>query len=145
MELLAAQHRVAEKQVRYEVSAVVRNHSGRLRYVDRVLRTLRPSSTFISIFELNLFTFAFNFARNPRLYWKYRRHISFKPLPYADYTRVMAESEFTIDYAHDTQTGITMRCFEAVNSKTKIITNNPYMHAARISLRWPECLDAELA
>lgn len=123
----AAKTVLGDKVVEYEVSSIVRNHSGRLRYIDMVLRVLRPATQHIVIFELNVFTFLFNFVRSPRLYLKYWKHITFKPVPYAEYSRVMAASAFTIDYAHDTQTGITMRCFEAVNSKTKIITNNPYM------------------
>ena len=121
----AAKTVLDDKQVQYEVSSIVRNHSGRLHYIDQVLRVLQPSTQYIAIFELNVFTFVFNFLRSPQLYLKYWGNISFKPVPYAEYSRVMAASAFTIDYAHDTQTGITMRCFEAVNSKTKIITNNP--------------------
>jgi hypothetical protein len=128
VELFSAAKTVLDnKQVQYEVSSIVRNHSGRLRYIDQVLRVLRPATQYIAIFELNVFTFLFNFIRSPLLYIKYWKHITFKPVPYAEYSRVMAASAFTIDYAHDTQTGITMRCFEAVNSRTKIITNNPYM------------------
>ncbi len=128
VELFSATHTLTDdKRCEYEVSAIVRNHSDRLRYIDRVMMTLQPKSSYIYIFELNAFTFVFNFIRRPRLYVKYRRQISFKPLPYTEYSRVMAASAFTIDYSHFTQTGITMRCFEAVNSKTKVITNNLYV------------------
>lgn len=128
VELFSAARTVLDdKRVEYEISSIVRNHSGRLRYIDQVLTVLKPATQYIAIFELNVFTFLFNFVRSPRLYLKYWKQITFKPVPYAEYSRVMAASAFTIDYAHDTQTGITMRCFEAVNSKTKIITNNPYM------------------
>lgn len=123
----AAQTIGQDKACEYEVSSIVRNHSGRLRYIDRVLEVLKPRTAYISIFELNVFTFVFNFVRSPLLYIKYWPRITFKPVPYAEYSRVMAGSLFTIDFAHDTQTGITMRCFEAVNSRTKIITNNPYI------------------
>jgi hypothetical protein len=105
----------------------VRNHSSRLAYIDKVIFILQPSNIFLSVYESNIFTFIINFIRNPLLYLKYRRHISFKPMKYNDYVEVMKQSEFTIDYAHYTQTGITMRCFEAINMKTKIITNNEYI------------------
>lgn len=132
IELFSSSATVAEKPAaKYQLSTVVRNHSSRIGHIDKVISILQPESVFISIFELNLFTFVFNFLRNPRLYFKYRRHISFRPLSYAEYSEVMRASEFTIDYAHDTQTGITMRCFEAINMKTKIITNNPYMSRSR--------------
>ncbi len=116
-----------EKKIRYQVSAILRNHGGRLGYVDRVVSILRPTDVFISIYEPDVFRFACNFLKSPRLYLKYRKYVSFRPLPYVEYSEVMRSSEFTIDYAHHTQTGITMRCFEAINMKTKIITNNPYI------------------
>lgn len=116
-----------KKEFKYQLSTVVRNHSRRLSYIDRVVSILQPSSVFISIYELNLFTFVINFLKSPRLYFKFRKYISFQPLSYSEYSEVMRSSEFTIDCAHETQTGITMRCFEAINMKTKIITNNTYM------------------
>jgi hypothetical protein len=128
IELFSSSSTVTEKKEnKYQLSTIVRNHSSRLAYIDKVVSILQPSSVFISIYELNLFTFVINFLKSPRLYLKYRKNISFKPLPYSVYSDVMRCSEFTVDYAHETQTGITMRCFEAINMKTKIITNNAYM------------------
>ena len=132
IELFSSSATVTEKkEFKYQLSTIVRNHSSRLVYIDRVVSILQPASVFISIYELNAFTFVFNFLKSPRLYFKYRKNISFKPLPYSVYSEVMQGSEFTIDYAHETQTGITMRCFEAINVKTKIITNNTYMPRSR--------------
>jgi hypothetical protein len=48
-------------------------------------------------------------------------------LPYAQYAEVLRCSDYTIDYAHPKQTGITVRCFEALSAQTKVITNNPYV------------------
>jgi hypothetical protein len=113
---------------RYKVSAVLRNHSQRLAYLDRTLRALGPlpaGQTFVYIFEANVLTFLANFLRHPRLYLKYRHAISRKPLPYEQYVTAIAGSELTIDYAHPRQTGITIRCFEALSAGTRIITNNP--------------------
>lgn len=113
---------------RYKVSAVLRNHSQRLAYLDRVLRALGPlpaGQTFLYIFEANALTFLANFLRHPWLYLKYRHAISRKPLPYDQYVAAIAGSELTIDYAHPKQTGITIRCFEALSAGTRLITNNP--------------------
>lgn len=112
---------------RYRVSAIMRNHSERLKYLDQVMRAFADQPSFIYIFEANLLTFIANFVRHPFLYWKYRSYISRKPLPYDDYVRVIAESDFTIDYAHPKQTGITIRCFEALSTGTRLITNNPFV------------------
>ncbi|MFG1230460.1 CgeB family protein [Xanthobacter wiegelii] len=117
----------APKKTSFRMSAILRNHSTRLKYVDRVLQETGETDVFIYIFELNLITFVFNFLSNPALYLKYRKHIHFKSLPYSEYLRVMRESSFTIDFAHPKQSGITMRCFEAAAAQTKIITNNRYV------------------
>ena len=114
----------------YKVSAVLRNHSQRLAYLDRVLRALGPlpaGQTFLYIFEANALTFLANFLRHPRLYLKYRHAISRKPLPYDQYVAAIAGSALTIDYAHPKQTGITIRCFEALSAGTRLITNNPWV------------------
>lgn len=115
---------------RYRVSAIQRNHSQRLAYLDRVLGALggpgglNAKDTFIYLFEANALTFLVNFMRHPWLYLKYRHVISRKPLPYEQYVAAIAESDYTIDYAHPKQTGITIRCFEALSAGTRLITNN---------------------
>jgi hypothetical protein len=116
-----------EKEIKYDLSYVVRNHSERLKYIDEVLNILKPENVFIYIYEMNMFTFAANFAKNPRLYMKLQKYIFKKPLSYKDYTDAIKYSRFTIDYAHSDQTGITMRCFESIKVGTRLITNNKYM------------------
>jgi hypothetical protein len=118
---------MAPKELRYDVSAILRNHSDRLEYLDSVLRALGPQRVFVFIFEQNVFTAVLNLLRSPRLYAKYWGRISFKSLPYTDYAEVLRSSEYTVDYAHPQQTGITIRCFEALSAQTKVITNNPYV------------------
>ncbi len=115
------------KEILYDVSAILRNHSDRLEYLDSILRALEPQRTFLFVFEQNVFTFVLNILRSPRLYAKYWGRISFKPLPYAQYAAVLRSSEYTVDYAHPQQTGITIRCFESLSAQTKVITNNPYV------------------
>ena len=124
------------KRVVYDLSAILRNHSSRLRYLDDVLKLIPHGSNFIYIFEHNPIYFIINFLRNPVLYVRYLRYIHFKPLPYSDYVAVLKNSDFTLDFAHPKQSGITLRCFEALSAQTKIITNNgfvkrnPIFHAA---------------
>jgi hypothetical protein len=115
------------KKCTYEISVITRNHSDRLKYIDQVLSHLNVEKKFIYIFEQNIFTFIQSFIKNPILYFKFRKHISFKSLSYAEYSKALQESNFTIDFAHPSQSGITIRCFEALSSGTKIITNNPFV------------------
>lgn len=113
--------------IRYDTSAILRNHSDRLAYVDEVLSIAGTPRNFVAIFEKNALTFLWNLCRAPRLYWKWRKSIRFKPLPYADYIAVLESSAQTIDFAHPKQTGLTIRCFEARATGTRIITNNPHV------------------
>ena len=115
------------KQIAYDLSAILRNHSNRLKYLDEVLELLPPGRSFVYIFEQNAVYFLFNFLKNPLLYAKYWKHIHFKALPYKDYVAVLKTSDFTLDYAHPKQSGITVRCFEALSAQTKIITNNGFV------------------
>ena len=46
---------------------------------------------------------------------------------YWGHCNVLNKSDFTIDYAHPKQTGITIRCFEALSCQTKTITNNDFV------------------
>jgi len=117
----APQHRA------YDISAILRNHSHRLKYLDKV-RELWPNKTYyIYIYEQNIVSFLLNLIRNPMLYWKYRTHIHFEALPYNHYVSILRNSFFTLDFAHPKQSGITVRCFEALSVQTKVITNNRYV------------------
>jgi hypothetical protein len=115
----------APSDKRIDVSAIVKNHSQRLHYIDTVLTALPRATRLIYIFEANVLSFFVNFLRYPRLYIKYWRYIHFKPLSYAQFMDALAASRVTIDYAHPAQTGITIRCFEAMSVGTHLITNNP--------------------
>lgn len=127
VELFSSLPMIENKGINYDLSAVGRNYSNRLEYIDKVLKILNPSKSFIHVYEQNPFDVLKNFLKSPRLYVKYFRYIHFKPLEYNEYMSVMSLSEFTIDYAHHKQTGITMRCYEALSMKTKVISNNPVM------------------
>lgn len=112
-----------------DFSCIMKNHSDRLQYLDFVYSTLGEKYSFkIHIYEKNIFTFCKGFVKNPMLFIKWRKHISFKSLSSADYFKVLETSKYTLDYAHPSQTGITMRCFQASACGTKIITNNCYVN-----------------
>lgn len=115
------------KSFKYDISAIMRNHSERLQYLDKIFSYIPVQNRFIFIYEMNIFTFIQNFIKNPILYIKYRRNISFKPLDYKNYTEVIQNSNFTLDYVYPSQSGISIRCFEALSAQTKIITNNPFV------------------
>lgn len=110
--------------VRYRVSAILRNHSHRLVFVDRVLSRMGREGALIYLYEKDVLSFAFNALRHPLLYWRWRRQIHFTPMDYEAYAQVLAQSRFTLDYAHPKQTGATMRSIEARSLGIVLITNN---------------------
>jgi hypothetical protein len=112
---------------RYDLTVLMKNHTQRLAYTDQVLSALPDRSRFIYIFEPNLFSFALGLLRHPRLYFKYWEDIHFRPLPYEEFVRVLSESRVTVDYAHPSQTGLTIRCFEARSVGVSIVSNNPHV------------------
>lgn len=110
-----------------DFSCVMKNHSQRLKYLDEIYGILSDSYSFdIHIFEKNIFTYLKGFLTNPILFYKWRKCISFKSLNTHDYEKALSSSIYTLDYAHPSQTGITMRCFQAQACGAKIITNNKY-------------------
>ena len=119
----------AKKEIDQKYSAIFRNHSNRLKYLDKVVKYfgIKDNEIIIYIFEQNVFFAIINFLSSPILYLKYRKFIHSKFLDYSNYNTIIKNSAYTIDYAHPKQTGLTMRCFEALNAKTNIITNNSYI------------------
>jgi hypothetical protein len=110
--------------IRYRWSAIMRNHTDRLAYVEEIANIMGQDRAFIHMYEQNIVTFIYNMIRNPLRYWRWRNKISFQPLAYADYVDVIATSDFTLDYVHPKQSGLSIRCFEARASGTKLITSN---------------------
>lgn len=120
-----------EKEIRYDISAILKNYPGRLSYIDKIFNVLKPERKYIYIYEQNILYFFFNFVRSPILYIKYRKNIYFKPIPYEEYFKIVELSEFTLDYAHRKQTSVAMRCFEVLGANTKIISNNNYLKSSQ--------------
>lgn len=118
-----------EKKIEYQYSAIFRNHSNRLEYLDKVIHyfKIHNDEIFIYIYEQNIFFALINFFNSPTLYYKYKKFIHSGFLNYECYNKIIENSFYTIDYSHPKQTGLTMRCFDALNVKTNIITNNNYI------------------
>ena len=123
--LFSAAQGKPEPERRYDLSIVQRVHSDRLAYADLLLRALPPQTrTFVFLYESSKLTFLLGVLRHPVLYLRLWRHISFAPLLYAQAMTAMAQSRVTFDYAHPKQSGITVRCFEAISLGVAVLTNN---------------------
>lgn len=113
----------------YDISIVMRVHSDRLTYVDRVLRASAGRPAFVFLYASNWLTFLTHALRSPGAAFRLRQHISFTPLSYEKAMLAIANSHATLDYAHPLQSGITVRCYEALGMGVPVITNNA--HVAR--------------
>lgn len=110
---------------RYDVSIVQRVHSDRLSHAERLLAALPTGWTpFVFLYESSRLMFLLGCLRQPLLYRRMWRHISFTPLPYAQAMAALGASRVTFDYAHPQQSGATVRCFEAQSLGVAILTNN---------------------
>jgi hypothetical protein len=120
----------------YYLSIVQRVHSDRLAYAAKMLDALpKGAQSFVFLYQSSKLLFLFGILRHPLLYRRMWAHISFTPLSYARAMQVLAASRVTFDYAHPRQSGITVRCFEAQNFGTAILTSN--RHAVESGLFQP--------
>ncbi|MFH0709186.1 MAG: hypothetical protein V2A75_03175 [Pseudomonadota bacterium] len=111
-----------------DISCVIKNHSDRLVYLNQIYSALHKDLSFkIFIYEKNLLTLLKNSLVHPFLIYKWRKHIYFNGLNQTDYFNLLAISKFTLDYAHPSQSGITMRCFQSAACGTIVITNNGHI------------------
>lgn len=120
----------SEKLIKF--SAVFRNHSDRLKYLDAAIThfNIKNEDIYIYIFEQNWMFKIINFLKSPFLYYKYKKFIFNNSLEYNKYLKIIKSSIYTLDYAHPKQTGLTMRCFDALNMNTSLITNNLFIQSS---------------
>jgi hypothetical protein len=116
----------------YDLSIVMRVHSQRLQYVDRALRSLQEHRVFVFLYAGSLFTYIPFALRAPLAAFRLRRYIFHKSLGYEEAMDAIANSKATLDYAHPLQSGITVRCFEALSMGVPVITNNPHLAGAGV-------------
>jgi hypothetical protein len=129
VELFASIKDIEPRDKTIDLSVVFKNHSDRLLYLDQISALFNKIKSEIFIYEKNIMTLTRNLFAHPLLMFKWRKYISFKPLDYSSYIDMISRSIYTLDFAHSKQTGTTMRCFEALACKTKIISNNKYIFA----------------
>jgi hypothetical protein len=120
------------KQPIFDVSVVMRVHSDRLVYVDRVLKAIKGQPVFVYLYTGSLLTFIPIALTAPIVTLRLWRYIFFNPLSYDVAMKCISNSRATIDYAHPLQSGITVRCFEALSMGVPVITNNPNVEKAGV-------------
>jgi len=127
IELFTSVNNIQPTEKTTDLSVVFKNHSNRLLYLDQISGLLPRIKSEIFIYEKNFIAFIIHLMRQPLLMFKWRKYIFFKSLDYSSYLNMISRSVYTLDIAHPRQTGTTLRCFEALDCKAKIISNNKFI------------------
>lgn len=127
IELFASVDDIESIEKTTDLSVIMKNHSDRLLYLDQISSIFSKIKCEIFIYERNILTLIRNFISHPLLMFKWRRYISFTPLSYSSYLKMISRSIYTLDFAHPKQTGTTIRCFEALGCSTKVVSNNRFI------------------
>lgn len=113
---------------KYDISFIGTAHSDRYSLVKKILLKLKESKPALKSYSF--------FYCQSRWYYRFRKvfdkdfhtvnvaDLSFISLDVREVSRIFSESKCIIDIQHPNQTGLTMRTFEALGSRKKIITTN---------------------
>jgi hypothetical protein len=110
---------------KYDLSCIMKAHSSRLDYVLSFISRYPQLTHFTYLYVPNIFALLLLLIRSPILCCRLWKFMHFSPVSPLEYEQALRSSNTTIDYAHDKQSGITKRCFEALAAGVSIITNNP--------------------
>lgn len=114
-----------EKTIDYDLSFVGTAHSDRFRIISYIDRSLPP--------EIKRFWYPFLQARwvfyiqklmNPAFREAKFEDFKYDPLPFKKVQEIFLKSRTIVDIEHPHQTGLTMRTFEALGARKKLITTN---------------------
>lgn len=107
----------------YDFSITGFLHSDREQVLNKILK-LCPKSKYKWFGLLKTTRKNFLMTSLKRNTFKKKFYIKFKSLKMNDNAEILKKSRITIDIPHPTQTGLTIRTFEAMATHTKIITTN---------------------
>jgi hypothetical protein len=117
---------LSEHSIEYDLSVVGSVHYKRYLFLKNIKQSLSnkykiyfyqfvPSKSLFYARKVLLFPF-YGFSK--------KDEFNYKTLDRSSVRKIFAKSKVIIDYAHHNQTGLTMRCIEALGAKKKLITNN---------------------
>jgi hypothetical protein len=118
----------------YDVSCIMKAHSSRLDYVWSFISRFPQLTHFTYLYVPNIFALLLLLIRSPILCFRLWQFMHFSPVSPLEYEQILRSSNTTIDYAHDMQSGITKRCFEALAAGVSIITNNTEVRTIDVSV-----------
>jgi len=110
----------------FDLSFIGTVHSDRYFIIKNILKSLSESkySTYIVMYLPSKMLFWYRKLTEKQFRKVPYSDIEFNPVPFAKVTECFRESKAIIDIQHPGQTGLTMRCIEALGAKKKLITTN---------------------
>lgn len=130
-------HVIAKK---YDFSFVGSYHSDRVAVLNRFLLNHPNANSFIKIFFQSRLQYLFYFFYDRNLRCMPASWLTFNALSNADIEGVYRESKYVIDIHHPSQSGLTMRTWEALSSTTALYTTNIFtlLHGMSGNVRFIE-------
>lgn len=114
-----------QQAIEYEVSFIGTAHSDRYRIVHNLQAALpKGARTFFYLFLQAPWVFTVRRVFDRNLAGSRRDEFRFDSIPKAKVQQVFARSFAILDIEHPKQTGLTMRTFEAIGARKKLITTN---------------------
>lgn len=104
------EYKFAEQKKKYELAIIATAHSDRVEFAQKLYSVYKDSVSFFIYFF------------DPEGKYSFFSHS--KPLDYIDYLRILYSSKAVIDIPNIIQNGPTTRVFDAMYTKTKIISTN---------------------
>ena len=115
----------AAESFAYDISFVGTAHSDRYAFVDRLRRSLPPSArAFWYLFLQGRWVYQLYRLTKPPMRNARIEEFHFVPLPKPQVQSVFARSKSILDIQHPGQRGMTMRSFEALGARKKLVTTN---------------------
>ncbi|WP_147293948.1 CgeB family protein [Cedecea davisae] len=100
-------------------------HGDRIRVLSRFLANKEAANTYIKIYFQSYLQYIFYYLRDSALRSCPKKWITFESVPRNEVEAVSRSSRHIIDIHHHKQTGLTMRTWETLQGKHKLITTNP--------------------
>lgn len=116
----------ARSKIKYKLLFVGTVHSDRYRFISKIANQIKGygGENFIYYFFQGRIMFWRYMLLNKEIRGINRKEVHYKPVLKDTLLQLYAESEIVIDIQHPKQTGLTLRCLEAIGAKKKLITTN---------------------
>lgn len=111
--------------VQYKISSIFTAHPNRFQRIYLFENEIQKFDIELFLYPyINILQFLFYCLTDSRISIKHLFKLKFRPLSRNEYNKVLFKSDIIFDIPHEGQTGLTMRVFESIGAKKKLITSN---------------------